>query len=478
MKMFIKKILSLVLVCSCVFFTTACDDNNETSGLDSNIPPILCTHSYTSLTTKEATCKETGIKTYTCTLCGNTYIEDIAKLTTHSYKSEVTKKATCKETGVKIYTCDICDDSYTEDIAKLSTHSYTSEITKESTCKETGVKTYTCGVCGDSYTEDIAKLSTHSYTSEITKESTCKETGVKTYTCGVCGDSYTEDIAKSTTHPYTSEVTKEATCKETGIKTYTCGVCGDSYAEEIAKLTTHSYNYEVTKEATCKETGLKTYTCSVCGDSYTNVIHKTNNHNWENATCSNAKTCSICNATSGGINTYAHTGDSECSNCGINYYNVLKNYVYLYGTQKTASSGGQYWLVEDYIYISGKSYKLSFEYNLNRVLCSIRYNDLWFNLSLEDSLGIYTYSYADMTGNTSDWLNGTLTAKNITKNTTELPYDDIDCLDGYHTNDYIQLKSCEYLKLLLRALNEFMDDEGLTIGTKHFGFTNFPSNGD
>ena len=319
----------------------------------------------------------------------------------------------------------------------------------------------------------------HSYSSEITKAATCKETGIKTYTCNVCGDSYTEEIPQLTTHSYTSKVTKAATCKETGIKTYTCSVCGDSYTEEIAKLATHSYTSKVTKAATCKETGIKTYTCNVCGDSYTSIINKTNNHNWKDATCSEAKTCTICNATSGVRNPYAHTGNRVCSICKKNYYNALKDYIYLHGIQKTTSEGKEYWLVKNSIYISGQLYELNFEYDLNKVSCSIVHNKwTWFNLFLQDSSGIYSYAYCDFAGNTFDSLNGTLTAKNITKNTTKLPYDKITCNDGYHTNDYIQLKSCEYLKLLLTALNSFMADKNLEIGTKHFGFTNYPSNGN
>lgn len=71
----------------------------------------------------------------------------------HSYTSRITKEATCAEKGVKTYTCT-CGDSYTEDIETIP-HTYTSAVIKDATCAAKGVTTYTC-TCGDSYTEDIA----------------------------------------------------------------------------------------------------------------------------------------------------------------------------------------------------------------------------------------------------------------------------------------------------------------------------------
>ncbi len=177
---------------------------------------------------------------------------------------KVTKAATCKTTGVKTYTCSLCGDSYDETIAKLS-HNYDGgKVTKAATCKETGTKTYTCTLCGDSYDETIAKLS-HNYDGgKVTKAATCKATGVKTYTCSLCGDSYNETIAK-TTHSYDSgKVTKKATCKATGVKTYTCKNCGTTKTSTIAK-TGHTYKNVVTK-ATLSKNGKIENKCSVCGN--------------------------------------------------------------------------------------------------------------------------------------------------------------------------------------------------------------------
>ena len=55
--------------------------------LNANIHFAKGEHDYDDgVETKAPTCKETGIKTYTCTCCGDSYTEEIVKLTTHSYE--------------------------------------------------------------------------------------------------------------------------------------------------------------------------------------------------------------------------------------------------------------------------------------------------------------------------------------------------------------------------------------------------------
>ena len=88
---------------------------------------------------------------------------------------KVTKAATCKEAGIKTYTCTVCDETKTESIAKLTAHTYDAgKVTKAATCKEAGVKTYTCTVCGETKTESIAKLTAHTY-----KDGICTVCGTK-----------------------------------------------------------------------------------------------------------------------------------------------------------------------------------------------------------------------------------------------------------------------------------------------------------
>lgn len=185
-----------------------------------------------------ATCTKAGTQTRSCRQCG---AEEKAAIpaTGHNYVSAVTKQPTENETGVRTYTCGGCGDTYTEEIAKLPVshkHSYTASVTSAAACGKTGVKTYTCS-CGDTYTEAIPALA-HNYTSEVTKEASETEAGIRTYTCGLCGHTYTESIAKlpaSHKHAYSSSVAKQPTCTDKGIKSYVCS-CGDTYSEETAAL--------------------------------------------------------------------------------------------------------------------------------------------------------------------------------------------------------------------------------------------------
>ncbi len=82
--------------------------------------------------------------------------------TTHTWDGgKVTKPATETSTGVKTYTCTVCGATKTETIAKLShtTHKWDNgKVTKEATLTATGVKTYTCTVCGTTKTTEIPKL--------------------------------------------------------------------------------------------------------------------------------------------------------------------------------------------------------------------------------------------------------------------------------------------------------------------------------
>lgn len=299
-------------------YKNACDESCDVCGKTRKV-----SHTYVSKVTKKATCGEEGKKVYTCSVCGDSYTESISATGKHSYKDA------CDES------CNVCGK-----IRKVS-HTYESEITKEATCGEDGRKTYTCSVCGDSYTEKISatgkhsyynecddscdvcgavRQASHSYTSKITKQATCGEEGQRKYTCSVCGDSFTEKISatgnhsyknacdgscdvcgatRQVSHSYVSEITKQATCSEEGKKTYTCSVCGDAYTEKISATGKHSYTNA------CDDS------CNVCGKT------RTVEHTWKSATCTTARTCTVCGKTEGSANghKFSSSTDITCDVC-------------------------------------------------------------------------------------------------------------------------------------------------------------------
>ena len=230
--------------------------------------------------TKEPTYTSTGTKKYTCTNCGETKIETIAKLvcTSHVWDSgKVVTAPTYKTEGTKKYTCKNCGTTKTETIAKLvcTKHAWDAGVvTKQPTYKTEGTKKYTCTNCGETKTETIAKLvcTEHVWDAGVVVTApTYTSTGTKKYTCENCGETKTELVDKlvCTEHAWDAGVvTIQPTYKTEGTRKYTCTNCGETKTETIAKLvcTTHAWdNGTVTKKATYTATGVRKYTCKTCG---------------------------------------------------------------------------------------------------------------------------------------------------------------------------------------------------------------------
>ena len=190
---------------------------------------------------KEATCMKAG---YTgdmyCKDCGEKISsgEVIAKLAHTWDEGNVTKEADCKETGVKTYTCHKCGATKTEDIPRTEHTWDEGEVTTAPTCTKPGVRTYTCSVCKATRTETI-KATGHLHT-EIRnkKDASCTENG---YT----GDTYCKDceelLKKGETvdvlgHQWKETKRVEPSYTEDGQIIYTCNRCGEQKAETLEKL--------------------------------------------------------------------------------------------------------------------------------------------------------------------------------------------------------------------------------------------------
>lgn len=69
----------------------------------------------------------------------------------------VTKKATCKNTGEKTYTCTVCKETKTETIAKTNDHKYTWKTTAKATVFAPAKQQGKCSVCGKTVTKNYGK---------------------------------------------------------------------------------------------------------------------------------------------------------------------------------------------------------------------------------------------------------------------------------------------------------------------------------
>ena len=268
----------------------------------------ICNHSYTSKVTTAAGCTTTGVRTYTCSSCGYSYKETIAaaghKMSgtlctvcgydtacSHNYSSVTNRQPTCTSTGLKTYTCSKCGDSYTQVLSAVA-HKYS------------GGKCSVCGTMDSSYAPDYylfgyingdnyacegdyANLGRYKFvngklTATFEQDS---YVGVKTsdnanwyMTAGWLGEStsavlYNSEIntdpnklfvpggvsvtftlvnngddsltlsytTASCNHSYTGTITCQPTCTTAGVKTYTCSKCSNSYTESIATVS-HSYS--------------------------------------------------------------------------------------------------------------------------------------------------------------------------------------------------------------------------------------------
>ncbi len=216
-----------------------------------------------------------GVKTYTCTVCGETKTETIKPDTdNHTFGAW----AEYSETQ-HIRECECGEKEYADHVWNSG------EVTTAPTHTASGVKTYTCTVCGETKTETIepdsdnhtfGEWKEHSETQHI-RECAC---GEKEYANHVWND---------------GEVTTAPTHTTEGVKTYTCTVCGETKTEVIApdadnhtfgEWKEHSETQHI-RECACGEkeyadhvwndgeqliAGVITYTCEECGETKTKLV--------------------------------------------------------------------------------------------------------------------------------------------------------------------------------------------------------------
>ncbi|MBQ9107812.1 MAG: hypothetical protein IJY49_03205 [Clostridia bacterium] len=233
-----------------------------------------------STVTKDATCTETGVRTYVCTHDNShTYTEVIEKLS-HTHAAAVVEnrvEATCTKEGSydSVVYCTVCGEEISREAKTIDkiAHSSVEIPAVAPTCTEKGKTAGAkCSVCGEILTAqtDVDALG-HKAETVAGKDATCTETGLTDGSkCSVCGEilvAQEEIAAKGHTEVVDAAVAPK--CEETGLtEGKHCSVCGEVLvAQTVVDALGHTEVIDEAVAPTCTETGLtQGKHCSVCGE--------------------------------------------------------------------------------------------------------------------------------------------------------------------------------------------------------------------
>ena len=162
----------------------------------------------------------------------------------------VTQAATCSSEGVKTYTCTSCGKTRTESIAKTD-HSYVTETTP-ATCTEYGQDRTYCSVCGYEKSRTANSDAPKGHQAYVYKmsyggyESTCTYGGVYDVCCGICGECVERRVVvQPLGHDLQNPVVvQEASCTAVEITQFTCGRCGETIRKETADTNPNNHDWE------------------------------------------------------------------------------------------------------------------------------------------------------------------------------------------------------------------------------------------
>ena len=276
-----------------------------------------CRHEQTELRgVVESTCTEPGYTgdTY-CKTCGVKLADGSAtEALGHAWdEGVITTAPTCEGAGVKTFTCSRCGETYTEAVDATG-HTPKAVEKLEPTCTEPGHEAgEVCEVCGAvlSGMEEIPALG-HTPVTDAAVAPTCTETGLTEGShCSVCGEVLVaQETVPALGHTPVVDEAVAPTCTATGLTEGShCAVCGEVLvAQEVVPALGHTPVTDPAVAPTCTETGLTEGShCSVCGEvivAQENVPAK-------------GHTEEIRDAKAPTLTDPGYTGDKYCSVCGV-----------------------------------------------------------------------------------------------------------------------------------------------------------------
>ena len=159
----------------------------------------VCTHTDYGTTerTVPATCGEAGRVDTICSNCGEVIsTRELPPTGAHVWDNGVVTTAPTETTpGVRTYTCTVCGDIREEAIPATGAHDYRFTKTVAPTCTDGGYDLYTCSGCGATERRNLTDAAGHKWDGgTVTTAPTETTPGVRTRTCTVCGDIREEAI--------------------------------------------------------------------------------------------------------------------------------------------------------------------------------------------------------------------------------------------------------------------------------------------
>lgn len=192
--------------------------------------------------TKAATCTAEGVRTYTCSGCGETVTQSIPAKG-HVLVADAAVAATCTATGKTAGThCSRCGAIITpQETVTMLPHDYQGGV-----CVHCGAKD-----------PNAAVVCTHEHVSrQITKAASCEADGVFTYTCKDCHATWTEPIP-ATGHDPVADKAVAPTCTAAGKTAGShCSHCGAVLlAQQTVPAKGHTVVEDLAVAATCTTEG-------------------------------------------------------------------------------------------------------------------------------------------------------------------------------------------------------------------------------
>lgn len=183
-----------------------------------------------------ATCTTSGLTEGShCSRC-DTVLEEQETVPAlgHSWSDWEDSRTSCDEVGIRTRSCSVCGEEETEELP-AGTHTWDNgTVTKQPDCTQSGTMEFICMVCGDISMEDIAPLD-HTEVSVAGFPATCTENGLTDGSkCSVCGVVLTEQqLVPALRHKLIHITAVEPTEDMVGnIEYWQCDRCGKYFSDK------------------------------------------------------------------------------------------------------------------------------------------------------------------------------------------------------------------------------------------------------